>query len=238
MQALYLQSFNNARNALAYNRNQKKLPGKKNAVVVDIDETILNNGPYEAWLILNNMSYSDSTWNEWVQESSAEPLPGAVEFLSYAKKEGCEIFYVSNRNKDTQSGSTLRNLQKFNLPDADEKHLLLKGREDTTDFGRSTKEKRRLKIENELGYKILLLVGDQLTDLSKVFDIPENSSESSVKDSVIKYQELFGSKFIIIPNPMYSDWLNSIVMGSDRNYSPIHLDSLRRAGLNAGLVNQ
>lgn len=233
MQAMYLQSFNNAKNALAFNRGHKKFPGKKNAVVVDIDETILNNGPYEARLILNNENYSDSTWNTWVQESSAEPLPGAAEFLNYAKKEGCDIFYVSNRKKDTQSESTLRNLQKFNLPDADENHLLLKSREDTTATGRSTKEKRRLKIENELGYEILLLAGDQLTDFDKAFDIPGDPSESQVKDSLNKYQDLLGSRFILIPNPMYSDWLNAIIMGPDRNYSPIHLDSLRKAGLSS-----
>jgi 5'-nucleotidase (lipoprotein e(P4) family) len=230
-QALYLQSYKQAGNALAFNLNHKKFNEKKNAVVVDIDETILNNGPYEARLILNNMSYSDSTWDAWVQESSAEPLPGAAEFLNYATKVGCDIFYISNRKKDTQTESTLRNLQKFNLPDADENHLMLKGREDTTISGRSSKEKRRLKIENELGYEILLLVGDQLTDFSKSFDIPSNASESQIKDSVNKYQDLFGTRYIIIPNPMYSDWLNSIIMGSDRNYSPVHLDSLRKAGL-------
>jgi 5'-nucleotidase (lipoprotein e(P4) family) len=233
MQALYIQSFNNAKNAVDYNVKHKKYPGKKNAVVVDIDETILNNGPYEAWLILNNRSYSDSTWNEWVGESSAEPLPGAAEFLNYAKKEGCDIFYVSNRKKDTQSESTLRNLQKFNLPDADDYHLLLKSREDTTGSGRSTKEMRRLKIENDLGYEIVLLAGDQLTDFSKAFDIPRTALEQQVKDSVSKYQGLFGTRFIIIPNPMYSDWLSAITMGSDRNYSPMHLDSLRKAALSS-----
>jgi 5'-nucleotidase (lipoprotein e(P4) family) len=233
MQALYLQSFNTAKKALDFNLGHKKFSRKKSAVVVDIDETILNNGPYEAWLIFNNKSYADSTWNEWVGESAAVPLPGATEFLNYAKKKGCDIFYVSNRKKDTQSESTLRNLQKFNLPDADEYHLLLKTREDTTASGRSTKEKRRLKIENELGYEIVLLAGDQLTDFDKAFDIPPTASENSVKDSVNKYQDLLGSRFIIIPNPMYSDWLSAIIMGPDRDYSPTHLDSLRKAALSS-----
>jgi 5'-nucleotidase (lipoprotein e(P4) family) len=229
MQALYLQSYNNAKNALAFNIKHKSFPDKKNAVVVDIDETILNNSSYEGWLYINDKAYSDSSWNAWVNEAKAEPLPGTIDFLNYAKKLGCEIFYVSNRKKDTQLEQSILNLKKFNLPNADENHLLLKTKGDTTLIGRSTKEKRRLKIENEYNCEILLLIGDQLPDFDKAFDIANGATESQIKDSVIKYQDLFSNRFIIIPNPMYSDWLNAIVRGSDRNDSCIHLDKLRKS---------
>lgn len=229
MQALYLQSYNNAKNALAYNIKHKSFPGKKNAIVVDIDETILNNSAYEGWLYINDKAYSDSSWNEWVNESKAEPLPGTIDFLNYAGKLGCEIFYVSNRKKDTQLEQSIVNLKKFNLPYADEKHLLLKTKGDTTITGRSTKEKRRLTIENEYNCEILLLIGDQLPDFDKAFDIANVATESQIKDSVNKYQDLFSSRFIVIPNPMYSDWLNTIVGGSDRDDSCMHLDRLRKS---------
>jgi 5'-nucleotidase (lipoprotein e(P4) family) len=229
MQALYLQSYNNAKNALAFNIKHKNFPNKKNAVVVDIDETILNNGPYEGWLYINDKAYSDSSWNAWINESKAEPLPGTIDFLSYAKKSGCEIFYVSNRKKDTQLEQTILNLKKYNLPNADENHLLLKTKGDTTLTGRSTKEKRRLRIENELNFEILLLCGDQVADFDKAFDISKGPTEGQIRDSVNKYQDLFSSRFIIIPNPMYSDWLNTIVRGSDRNDSCSYLDKLRKS---------
>jgi 5'-nucleotidase (lipoprotein e(P4) family) len=229
MQALYLQSYTNAKNALAFNIKHKIFSDKKNAVVVDIDETILNNGPYEGWLYINDKVYSDSSWNAWVNESKAEPLPGTIDFLNYAKNLGCEIFYVSNRKKETQLEQTILNLKKYNLPNADENHLLLKTKGDTTLTGRSTKEKRRLKIENEYNCEILLLIGDQLPDFDKAFDIEKGEPENQIKDSVNKYQDFFSSRFIIIPNPMYSDWLNTIVKGADRNDSCLHLDKLRKS---------
>jgi 5'-nucleotidase (lipoprotein e(P4) family) len=228
MRALYLQSYNVAKSALAYNIKHKIEPKKKNAVVVDIDETILNNSPYEGWLYLTNNVYSDSSWNAWIKDNKAEPLPGTIDFLKYAKNLGCEIFYVSNRKKDTQFDSTLQNLKKFNLPNADEAHLLLKTKGDTTLTGKSTKEKRRLKIENEFNCEILLLCGDQLADFNKAFDIARGTTEEQIKDSVNKYQDQFSSRFIIIPNPMYCDWLGTIINGTDKDNSCTHLDTLRR----------
>lgn len=228
MNALYLQSYNTAKTNLAYNIKHKAEPNKKNAVVVDIDETILNCSPYEGWLYLTDNVYSDSSWIAWVKDSKAEPLPGTVDFLNYAKNLGCEIFYISNRKKDTQLEPTLQNLRKFNLPDADEKHLLLKTKGDTTLTGESTKERRRLKIENEFNCEILLLCGDQLADFDKAFDVIKGEKEEQIKDSVIKYQDKFSSRFIIIPNPMYDDWLNAILKGNDRDYSCLHVDKSRR----------
>ncbi|MCX6233661.1 MAG: 5'-nucleotidase, lipoprotein e(P4) family [Bacteroidetes bacterium] len=227
MHALYLQSYNVAKKALAYNLKHKVYKGKKNAVVVDIDGTILNNSPYEGWLYFTNSVYSDSSWNAWVQDTKAEPLPGTVDFLNFAKDLGCEVFYVSDRKNDLLFKPTLQNLKKFNLPFADETHLLLKTKGDTTLTGKSTKEKRRLKIENEMNCEILLLCGDQMTDFNKVFDVIKSGTEEQIKDSINKYKENFSSRFIIIPNPMYSDWLIQIIDGNNRNNSCSHLDSLR-----------
>ena len=228
MQALYIQSYNVAKNALAYNLKHKAYKGKKNAVVVDIDETILNNSLYEGWLYFTNNVYSSSSWDVWVEEAIAEPLPGAVDFLNYSKDLGCEIFYVSNRKKDQLFEPTLQNLKKFNLPFADETHLLLKEKGDTTLTGKTTKEKRRLKIENELNYEILLLCGDQMADFDEAFDIVSGGTEEQIKENVNTYKEKFGSSFIIIPNPVYCDWLDQIIRGKDKDNSCSRLDSLRK----------
>lgn len=229
MQALYIQGYNTAKQALAYNLKHKIHKGKKNAVVVDIDETILDNGPYDGWLYLQSQVYADSTWNAWVNDAIAEPLPGTVDFLNFASNLGCEIFYVSNRKKDPLFEPTLLNLQKFNLPCADEKHLLLKTDEDKTSSGKTTKEVRRQKIENELNYEILLLCGDQMADFHKAFDVVSDGTEKQIKDSVDNYKDMFGTRYIVLPNPVYCDWLRQIVSGNDRNNSPLHLDSLRRS---------
>jgi 5'-nucleotidase (lipoprotein e(P4) family) len=229
MQALYTQSYNIAKKALAENLKNKAHKEKKNAVVVDIDETILNNSLYEGWLYFNNKTYTDSSWNAWCKNAIAEPLPGTADFLNYAQKLGCEVFYVTNRKQSPLFEPTLENLKKFGLPFADEKHLLLKTPADTTLGGRTTKEIRRQKIEKELGYEILLLCGDQIADFSQAFDVLKGGTEQQIKDSIEVYKNDFGSRFIIIPNPMYCDWMNAIISGNDRNTSFAHLDSLRKS---------
>jgi 5'-nucleotidase (lipoprotein e(P4) family) len=228
LRALYIQSYNTAKEALLNNLKNKIHKGKKNAVIVDIDETILDNSPYEGWLFLTNNVYCDSSWNEWVKEAKAEPLPGTVDFLNFAKDHGCEVFYISNRKKDPLFEPTLENLKKFNLPFADEKHLLLKTKSDTNSAGRTTKEKRRLLVENELNYEIVLLCGDQVADFDNDLSVVKGITEKQINERIDKLREKFGSKFIIIPNPMYSDWLSQNISGSDKNNSCTHLDSLRR----------
>ncbi len=229
MRALYIQSYNNAKIALLSNLKNKIHKQKKNAVVVDIDETILDNSPYEGWLFLTNNIYCDSSWNEWVKEAKAEPLPGTVDFLNFAKNNGCEVFYISNRKKDPLFEPTLQNLKKFNLPFADEKHLLLKTKSDTNSAGKTTKEKRRLMIENELNFEIVLLCGDQIADFDNEFSVAKGITEKQINERVDKLSGKFGSRFIIIPNPMYSDWLSQNISGSDKNNKCTHLDSLRRS---------
>lgn len=232
MQALYIQSFNIAKKALAENIEHKIHKEKKNAVVVDIDETILNNSLYEGWLSVTGNSYDTNSWNKWLRDAQAEPLPGTIDFLNYAANDlKCEVFYISNRDHES-TASTLQNMKKHNLPHADEKHLLLKTRGDTTSTGETTKEKRRLKIENEMNCEILLLCGDQMADFDKAFDVLKNSTEVGIKDSLEMLKNKFGIKFIILPNPMYSEWLNFAIYKKDRNKSFMHLDSLRKKKIN------
>jgi len=228
MYASYIQGYNIAKRSLENNLAHKKYKQKKNAVVLDLDETVLDNSPYEAWLYDNNKIFESATWNNWVQDEDAELVPGVADFLRYANTSGCEIFYVSNRNKHTQTEATLNNLRKFDLPCSDTFHLLLK---DTTITGDSGKERRRRLIEDEYNFEILLLCGDQVADYDKAFDAVRGLSESQVKDSLNKYSDFFGSRFVIMPNPMYSDWLNKNIIGNgtvtDCNVS----DSLRKIKL-------
>src|SRR5215510_3090438 len=69
----------------------------KRALIVDIDETILDNSRYQAWLIKNRQNFSDQTWLDWVNRSEATAIPGAVEFLNYANARGVKVFYITNR---------------------------------------------------------------------------------------------------------------------------------------------
>lgn len=217
MRALYFQGYNVARHNLD-NYLKYSLSDKKKAVVVDIDETILNNSPYEGKIILNDKGYTPETWREWVDLAVADTLPGALSFLKYAESRGVETFYMSNRLTD-EMPATLRNLRKFGFPFVDESHMIFK----TTT---SSKEERRQKLSEE--YEIVIFCGDNLGDFSFAF---ENRNPQAHIDSVNKYKEEFGKRFIVLPNPMYGDWEKPIY--SLKNMTEAQRDSARKALLQA-----
>jgi len=110
--ALCYQAFNMA--GLRLNEALKNKPGKqKLAIITDLDETILNNSYSEAQLIKDGKEYSNQLWKDWIRQSAATGVPGAVEFLQMAQKKGIVIFYISNRDK-TDVANTLINLRNCN----------------------------------------------------------------------------------------------------------------------------
>ena len=200
--ALAYQAFNLARVSLdADAKTKKKLPKterkKPRAVVVDVDETILDNSPQQADLIKKRLPFTPSLFTEWVNKRVAKPIPGAVDFLTYANREGVKIFYVTNRNADEKQG-TIDNLKAVGFPDASDETVLV--RADT-----SSKEPRRQTIQQK--YRIVLLMGDNLNDLAQAF---ERKSIADRFAEVDKTRELFGTKFIVLPNVMYGDWETAI----------------------------
>jgi len=195
MKALSLQAYNIARLRLDQELAQTQDPSKL-AIVLDIDETVLDNSPYEAKSILENMSYPTG-WDEWIFKAAAEPLPGVVEFLSYADSKKVQIFYITNR-RDKYREATVKNLIEQGLPQTNESHLMFRTAE-------SSKETRRLQVIQN--HKIILLIGDNLADFDKLFDDQAMERRSAVVDS-LKLE--FGKRFIILPNPMYGDWLQAI----------------------------
>ncbi|MFB5197061.1 5'-nucleotidase, lipoprotein e(P4) family [Neobacillus sp. KR4-4] len=164
----------------------------KPAIVLDIDETILDNSPHQAWYVLAGRKIPFN-WNEWFKRAEAKPLPGAIEFLQYAKSLGVEIFYISNRY-ESQKDASIKNLQSVGAPQADVDHVLL------IQPGEVGKETRRHQVAKT--HEILLLFGDNLGDFSE-FD---KLSFTKRNEMVDKYREEFGKKLILFPNPMYGDW--------------------------------
>ena len=69
----------------------------RTAVIVDIDETVLDNGPYQARLVVDDTTYNKATWAEWCLEEKADALPGALDFTRTATSKGVTVFYLSNR---------------------------------------------------------------------------------------------------------------------------------------------
>src|SRR5438552_16879132 len=82
------------------------------AIVLDIDESILDNSGYQAWMTLKGTSFDAKTWNAYVNTVTSLPIPGALEFAKYADSKGVKVVYVSNRTAD-EAPATRKNLEKF-----------------------------------------------------------------------------------------------------------------------------
>jgi 5'-nucleotidase (lipoprotein e(P4) family) len=184
----------------AYNLAQMRLDvllqqsyTKPVAIVTDIDETVLDNSPYQVHQALHKEEYSDSSWMEWTAQVDCDTVPGALSFLRYAKNKGIAVFYITNR-LEAERRATLKDLQRWGFPDAIDDHLTMK----TTSSG---KEPRRKKVADN--YEIVLLLGDNLSDFSSVFDKKPLAERN---DQAKSNAALFGTKFIVLPNAMYGDW--------------------------------
>ena len=192
--ALAYQAYNIARLRLDEDLQIKR--EKKRAIIVDIDETALNNSFYNAKGIIQEQKYPEDFY-KWIDSAQAEPVPGALEFLTYAKEKGCEIFYISNRRARCIEG-TMMNLKKFGFPFANEKHILLKK-------DKISKKERRQLVEEE--YFITLLIGDNLIDFAEVFK--GKTIEERFAD-VDKLKNEFGKRFIVLPNSMHGEWKKAL----------------------------
>ncbi len=215
LRALTFQAYNFARLSLLEQLKTADT-SKLNCVMVDIDETVLDNSPFQGTELKKGLSYNQKDWEEWTSKGIADTIPGALGFLNFAKRFNVEVFYVSNR-LTTEFEGTLKNLQHFGFPNADAAHLLLNS-------GTSDKEPRRQRIREK--YNILLLCGDNLSDFANVF-YRENKN---TKEEVDKAQHLFGTKFIVFPNPMYGDWEKQFYQGNglkEKDKAAQRLNSLK-----------
>ena len=216
--ALTYQAFNTAKIQLDKILDNTIKNIKPLAIVTDIDETVLNNSAYNGKLIERDDEYSNPSWLEWGKEKKAIAVPGSLHFFQYAKNENVEMFYLSNR-LSVQKSETLENLKKLGFPFADEDHILLR-----TDEG--GKESRRKKIQES--HKIIMLIGDNLSDFLEVFDDQSTIVRNHKADSLKIY---FGNKFIVLPNAMYGDWETDGILEGKFNWTNFQKDSIRHQKL-------
>ena len=221
--ALSYQAFNLAK--LRWDMDKQE--GKK-AIVVDVDETIIDNSPFNAGLIGKDYGYSGETWKAWSEDKSATAMPGAVEFLNHVVKTGGDVFYITNRKsmpekKMDLKAVTMENLKALGFPQIDDKHMMLR-------TGTSKKQDRRDTVTG-MGYKIVLLMGDNLADFAAAFDGDTMPARSK---AVEENKASFGNKFIVLPNPIYGSWEGAVYGGgkwykkSAQEKSTIRKETLRK----------
>ena len=194
------------------------------AIIVDVDETVLDNSPEQVRQILDDEPFNDANWNAWVQQAAARPLPGAVEFLSAAAARGVTVFYVSNREA-SQAAATVANLRSAGFPIADAGQFLGKGTvvEGCEGTG-SAKDCRRQLVGR--GYRVLMQFGDQVGD----FVHTDDNSPAGRRAAVAPYLGWVGERWWALPNPMYGAW-EPALFDNDWSLSPGEQRAAKEAAL-------
>lgn len=213
--ALCYQAFNAAKINLDAIFFFEKKYDKPLAIIADVDETVLDNSPYDGKLILNNTSYNRESWVDWGNLEIAKAIPGSLDFLKYASEKNIEIFYISNRYSE-QLESTVNNLKKLGFPNAKKSNVLLRN------DGRSKSERRKSVFKN---YEVIMLIGDNLSDFNDEFEEKLSTERTKYTDDL---SSEFGTKLIVLPNPNYGDWeSNGIFEG--KSLSDDQKDSIRKS---------
>jgi acid phosphatase len=209
---LYVQTYRDAQmrllealkdprwDALSKDDRVAPLKGLKPAVVLDVDETALDNSPYQARLIKSGGEYNEADWAAWCKEEAARALPGAVEFTRFAAKHGIAVIFISNRAKDLDS-VTLDNLRQVGFPVSGPEAFLGLGTfvEGCEQIG-TEKGCRRQLISRK--YRVLMQVGDQIGDFT---DVIANNAAGR-QQAMAPYLKWIGTRWFILPNATYGSW--------------------------------
>ncbi len=174
--------------------------GLKPAVVLDVDETVLDNSPYQARLVRDGKEYDEVTWAQWVAEKKAKAIPGVVDFAKAANAKGVTLLYISNRAVHLKE-ATLANLRSEGLPVADDSVFLGLGTvvKDCEQNGSEKNCRRRLAGQQ---YRVLMQFGDQLGDF---VEVTANTNEA--RDALQQqYHDWFGERWWMLPNPSYGGY--------------------------------
>lgn len=177
--------------------NEAALPP---AIVMDVDETVLDNSPYQARLVADGREFNDITWDQWVAEKKAKPVPGVVEFAKAAEAKGITILYISNRATHLKE-ATIANLKAEGLPVKNDDVFLGLGTfvADCEQVGSEKLCRRKLAGQQ---YRVLMQFGDQLGDFVQIVaNTPEARAELSAQ-----YADWWGQRWYMLPNPSYGSW--------------------------------
>ena len=167
------------------------------AVILDVDETVLDNSPYQARLVRSGREFTPETWGAWVREEAAEPVPGALAFTRAAAERGVAVFYVTNRDHrlEPATRANLRSLG-FPLPESPDRLLM----QDEREGWGSDKASRRAQVARD--HRVLLLLGDDFND----FVSGARASTEAYHRLRERHADRLGRDWFMLPNPTYGTW--------------------------------
>ncbi len=172
--------------------------GKPPAVILDVDETVLDNSAYQAWLVKTGKSFSSKTWGPFVRAEISGPVPGSLQFIEDAVGKGVKVFYVTNRKAPLED-ATRNNLKALGYPiDDSEDTVLMRGEIEA--WKSSKKGVRRAHIAQN--YRIAMLIGDNFGDFVDGY----KGSPAERQAIMTKHLDMWGTRWFVIANPMYGSW--------------------------------
>lgn len=166
------------------------------AIILDLDETVLDTSGHQALEIQTNETYTEAGWHEWAAHDQSRVIAAARDFLLDAQKKGVNIFYVTNRDADLEP--PLRaTLTRLGVP-LTAGNILLRGQR--PEWKTSDKSPRRAFVASK--YRVLMLFGDDLND----FAYATGKSLAERNAIVAAHANDWGRKWFILPNPVYGSW--------------------------------
>lgn len=211
-------------------------PGKL-AVILDVDETVLDNSPAQGYMIKSKMAYCEGNWDRWIEKRAASPVPGAVVFTQAAQRAGVEVFYVTNRDckkEETDTGAckskqyTMDVMKRLGFARADDPDAFLLKNEKSGWL--SDKSSRRAKIAAD--HRVIMMIGDQLTDFvspataEKIWSelkapivsvaVAQAQKEPSSAPQYRNYQAMIGTRWFLLPNAQYGLFVDRFKSTDDR----------------------
>lgn len=190
--AIYLQTYRLAADQIRTLSNGKS--AGRWGVILDADETVLDNSTYQKRRADMDSLYSEISWNAWVAERAASALPGAADFTRTVRELGGKVVIVTNRD-DTVCSATRQNLVAVGV---------------TTDLvlckpaGPSDKNPRFRAVQEGTAspslpaLQVLMWVGDNIQDFPLMSQAVRDSAQTVFND--------YARRFILLPNPMYGSW--------------------------------
>lgn len=214
--ALTTQSYNVARRmldvaladpqwtaALEQKGDYSKLPP---AIITDVDETVIDTSGYQTILFRANAKHSEERFGAYSATARPPALEGARDFLQYAQSRGVKIFYITNRTKPFEEG-VRANLANAGMPlDATEDTVIMRGEQPGWEAG--DKSPRRASVAER--YRIVLLLGDDFNDFVTSYGM-NVEQRAKIFEQV---RENYGTKWIILPNPVYGSWERALTAGT------------------------
>lgn len=164
-------------------------PAKKWGVILDADETILDNSAYEQQQAALGESFDAASWDAWVAREASPALPGAVEFTRHVRASGGRVVIVTNRT-EAQCAHTRGNLDKIGVP----VDTVLCAPPSSGD-----KNPRFDAVQSGANAtQVEMWLGDNIQDFPRLSQSVRQGGDSAFAN--------FGHRFFLLPNPMYGSW--------------------------------